>query len=83
MNMRIILLLISTAIGVFGQATQNEGRSLRLPIRSQGSSLLETRDGPEYGYHPLRANATQKNYLSPYTVERRYIFIYRVISLLF
>ncbi|KAJ3578108.1 hypothetical protein NPX13_g2456 [Xylaria arbuscula] len=69
MDMMFNLWLVSAAFGVSSQAAQSEGHSLRLPIRSRGSSALGSRDGPEYGNHPLRANATQKHYLSPYTVE--------------
>ncbi|RYC56087.1 hypothetical protein CHU98_g10118 [Xylaria longipes] len=67
--MIFILLLAFVAIGIAGDTPQNGGQSLRLPIRSSGSSTIRTRDDPRYGHHPLRANATQKHYLSPYTVE--------------
>ncbi|KAI0513098.1 acid protease [Xylaria bambusicola] len=64
--MIFVLFLAFAALGI---AARNGGRSLRLPIRSRDSSTLETRDGQDYGIEPLKANATQKHYLSPYTVE--------------
>ncbi|KAI0440400.1 acid protease [Xylaria telfairii] len=67
--MIFILLLAFVAICVASDTLRNGAQSLRLPIRSSGSSTIGTRDDPHYGHHPLRTNATQKHYLSPYTVE--------------
>ncbi|KAI1305456.1 acid protease [Xylaria venustula] len=66
--MIFILLLASVAVGLASETSRNGGRSLQLPIRSRGSSTIGVRDDPGYD-HPLRVNATQKHYLSPYTVE--------------
>ncbi|KAJ2983039.1 hypothetical protein NUW58_g6321 [Xylaria curta] len=66
--MIFVYLLACIATATAGDTTRHGTRSLRLPIR-RSPSTLETRDGSGYGYHPLRANVTQKNYLSPYTVE--------------
>ncbi|KAI0406365.1 aspartic peptidase domain-containing protein [Xylaria palmicola] len=63
------LLLASLATGFASDETRDRAQSLQLPIRSSGSSAIEIRDDPGYGHQPLRANATQKSYLSPYTVE--------------
>ncbi|KAI0856524.1 aspartic peptidase domain-containing protein [Xylaria cubensis] len=61
------LLLVTIAIA---SGTPRSGpKSLRLPIRNSGSPTIGIRDDPRYGHHPLRTNATQKRYLSPYTVE--------------
>ncbi|KAI1745780.1 acid protease [Xylaria scruposa] len=61
------LLLVTVAIA---SGTSSSGpKSLRLPIRNNGSPTIGIRDDPRYGHHPLRTNATQKRYLSPYTVE--------------
>ncbi|KAI0536032.1 acid protease [Xylaria digitata] len=67
--MIFVLLLASVAVGIASKTAGNGAHSLRLPIRNRGSSTLENRDDPGYGSHPLKANATQKHYLSPYTVE--------------
>ncbi|KAI0425344.1 acid protease [Xylaria sp. FL1042] len=67
--MIFILLLVSLAVGVASDIARDGPRSLRLPMRSRGSYAVGTRDGPGYGDHPLKTNATQKHYLSPYTVE--------------
>ncbi|KAI1281538.1 acid protease [Xylaria sp. FL0933] len=64
-----VFLLAFVAVGIAGDITRNGAHSLRLPIRSRGSSSIGTRDDPGYGDHPLKTNATQKHYLSPYTVE--------------
>ncbi|KAI0469263.1 acid protease [Xylaria cf. heliscus] len=66
--MIFILLLASLAIGTASDIAREGAQSLRLPIRSSGSSPIGTRDDPRYG-HPLKVNATEKHYLSPYTVE--------------
>ncbi|TGJ87220.1 hypothetical protein E0Z10_g1558 [Xylaria hypoxylon] len=67
--MIVVLLLAFVAVGIASETAHNGAHSLRLPIRSRDSSTLGARDDPGYGNHPLRANATQKHYLSPYTVE--------------
>ncbi|KAF2970369.1 hypothetical protein GQX73_g3209 [Xylaria multiplex] len=67
--MIFVLLLASVAVGIASEATGSGGRSLRLPLRNRGSSSLGNRDDPGYGSYPLKVNATQKHYLSPYTVE--------------
>lgn len=64
------LFLAFVAVVIASETARNGARSLRLPIKNRGSSAIGTRDDPGYGNHPLRTNATQKNYLSPYTVER-------------
>ncbi|KAI1110167.1 aspartic peptidase domain-containing protein [Nemania sp. NC0429] len=66
--MLFILFVASVAVGVASEIAGNGAQSLRLPLRA-GASSLGTRDDPGYGQPPLRANATQKHYLSPYTVE--------------
>ncbi|KAI1421731.1 acid protease [Xylaria sp. FL1777] len=67
--MIFVLFLASVAVGIASEITHKGSRSLRLPIRSRGLSAIGTRDDPGYRNHPLRVNATQKHYLSPYTVE--------------
>ncbi|KAI1164771.1 aspartic peptidase domain-containing protein [Nemania serpens] len=67
--MLFILLLVSVAVGIASDIASNGARSLRLPIRSRSSTLVGARGDPGYGQPPLRTNATQKHYLSPYTVE--------------
>ncbi|KAI3323902.1 acid protease [Xylariaceae sp. AK1471] len=64
-----ILLLASVAIGIASDTAHNGGYNLRLPLRRRESPTIETRGEPVYGQNPLRTNATQKHYLSPYTVE--------------
>ncbi|KAI1348780.1 acid protease [Xylaria sp. FL0043] len=64
-----VFLLAFVAVGIASDTSRNGAQSLRLPIRSRGSSAVGTRDDPGYGDHPLKTNATQKHYLSPYTVE--------------
>ncbi|KAI0422560.1 aspartic peptidase domain-containing protein [Xylaria grammica] len=67
--MILVLLLAFVALVIARGTAHNGAHSLRLPIRSRDSSVLGTRDDPGYGNHPLKANATQRHYLSPYTVE--------------
>ncbi|KAJ8106605.1 hypothetical protein ONZ43_g7010 [Nemania bipapillata] len=68
--MIFILLLASIATGIASEIPPNGARSLRLPIRPGAASTVEARGGPGYGQNPLKVNATQKKYLSPYTVEK-------------
>lgn len=63
------LLLASIAFIIVVDAAQNGADIIRLPIKQENSLTLGVRDGPQYGPDPLRTNATQKHYLSPYTVE--------------
>ncbi|KAI1129819.1 acid protease [Nemania abortiva] len=64
-----ILLLVSIAVGVVSDNARDGAQSLRLPLKTRDSSTIGPRGDPGYGQNPLRVNATQKNYLSPYTVE--------------
>ncbi|KAI0113557.1 acid protease [Nemania sp. FL0031] len=57
------------AVGTARDTVRDGPQSLRLPIRARDSSTVGPRDDPGYGLSPLKINATQKNYLSPYTVE--------------
>ncbi|KAI0544217.1 acid protease [Xylaria curta] len=67
--MLLISVLLLVTIGIASGTTRSGPKSLRLPIRNSGSPTIGIRDDPRYGHHPLRTNATQKHYLSPYTVE--------------
>ncbi|KAI0393555.1 aspartic peptidase domain-containing protein [Xylariaceae sp. FL0594] len=68
--MIFLLLLAFLAITIVADpAAQNGADLLRSPIKRENSPTLASRDGPEYGPVPLRTNATQKHYLSPYTVD--------------
>ncbi|KAJ8129942.1 hypothetical protein O1611_g3688 [Lasiodiplodia mahajangana] len=67
--MIFLLFLPLVAVGAASNAARDGAQSLRLPIKARDSSMVGPRDDPGYGLNPLRINATQRNYLSPYTVE--------------
>ncbi|KAI0809548.1 acid protease [Xylaria sp. FL0064] len=67
--MIFVFLLASVAVGIASDTARNGAHSLRLPLRSRSPFAVGARDDPGYGDHPLKTNATQKHYLSPYTVE--------------
>ncbi|KAI1819185.1 aspartic peptidase domain-containing protein [Xylaria intraflava] len=62
------LLLALLAIGI-ASGTHNGAHNIRLPIGRRSPGTVKARDDPGYGPNQLRANITQNNYLSPYTVE--------------
>ncbi|KAI0202691.1 aspartic peptidase domain-containing protein [Astrocystis sublimbata] len=67
--MLFIFLFAFIALGIATETVRSGHKSLRLPIKSSKLSTIGKRDDPGYEHHPLKVNATQGRYLSPYTVE--------------